>query len=74
VVAAPGEGQVRVGVEAIGLNLADVFAVLGLYGATPKGEFVPGLEYSGVVCILIAFSLLILMIAVVTYLSLLPQD
>jgi len=31
------------------LNFADVFTVLGLYGATPKNEtFIPGLEFSGV--------------------------
>jgi NADPH:quinone reductase-like Zn-dependent oxidoreductase len=36
-------------VAAIGLNFADIFAVFGLYGATPSGSFVPGLEYSGTV-------------------------
>lgn len=41
--------EVRVAVRAIGLNFADVFAIWGLYGATPKGSFTPGLEYSGVV-------------------------
>ncbi len=35
--------------KAVGLNFADIFAVLGLYSATPKGSFTPGLEYSGVV-------------------------
>ncbi len=45
----PGPGQVRVRVEAVGLNFADVFAVLGLYSATPPGPFVPGLEFAGVV-------------------------
>lgn len=45
----PGEGEVLVRVKSIGLNFADVFAILGLYSATPKGKFVPGLEYSGVV-------------------------
>lgn len=44
---APGEVQVRV--HAVGLNFADVFACLGLYSATPPGEFIPGLEFSGVV-------------------------
>lgn len=42
-------GQARVAVKAIGLNFADVFACLGLYSATPKGPFVPGLEFAGVV-------------------------
>ena len=45
----PGYGEVLVNVRCIGLNFADVFSVLGLYSATPKGEFVPGLEFSGVV-------------------------
>jgi len=45
----PLTGEVRVAVRAIGLNFADVFAIWGLYGATPKGEFTPGLEYAGVV-------------------------
>ena len=47
--AEPGPGEVRVRVEAIGLNFADVFACLGLYSATPRGPFVPGLECAGVV-------------------------
>lgn len=41
--------EARVHVKAIGLNFADVFAIKGLYSATPKGSFVPGLEYAGVV-------------------------
>jgi alcohol dehydrogenase len=44
---APGAARIRV--EAIGLNFADVFALLGLYSATPRGPFVPGLECAGVV-------------------------
>jgi NADPH:quinone reductase-like Zn-dependent oxidoreductase len=47
--AAPAPGEVQVAVRAIGLNFADVFAIWGLYGATPKGEFTPGLEYSGII-------------------------
>ena len=46
---APGPGEARVAVQAIGLNFADIFACLGLYSATPKGSFIPGLEFSGVV-------------------------
>lgn len=42
-------GEVQIQVEAIGLNFADVFAIHGLYSATPKGSFIPGLEYSGIV-------------------------
>ena len=53
-VPAVGDGEVRVGVRAIGLNYADVFCVLGLYEAANKflkdsgeGALVPGLEFSG---------------------------
>jgi alcohol dehydrogenase len=42
-----GEGEVTVAVKSIGLNFADIFAMYGLYSATPKGSFIPGLEYSG---------------------------
>jgi NADPH:quinone reductase-like Zn-dependent oxidoreductase len=45
----PAPGQARVAVKAIGLNFADIFACLGLYSATPKGSFIPGLEFAGVV-------------------------
>lgn len=38
---------VRVRVRAAGLNFADIFALAGLYSATPKGAFTPGLELSG---------------------------
>lgn len=47
--APPAAGEVQIAVRAIGLNFADVFAIWGLYGATPKGSFTPGLEYSGIV-------------------------
>lgn len=46
---APAAGEVSIEVKAIGLNFADVFAIWGLYSATPEGEFTPGLEYSGIV-------------------------
>ena len=39
--------EVCVAVKAIGLNFADVFAMQGLYSATPQESFVPGLEFSG---------------------------
>ncbi|MDH3650128.1 MAG: zinc-binding dehydrogenase [Saprospiraceae bacterium] len=45
----PGPGQVQIRVKSIGLNFADIFAIWGLYSATPKGSFIPGLEYSGVI-------------------------
>ncbi|MEL6864130.1 MAG: zinc-binding dehydrogenase [Bacteroidota bacterium] len=43
----PQGEEVLIAVEAIGLNFADVFAIWGLYSATPKGLFTPGLEYAG---------------------------
>ena len=45
----PEENEVTIEVKAIGLNFADLFAIQGLYSATPKGSFIPGLEYSGIV-------------------------
>ena len=42
-------GNILVGVKAVGLNYADLFAIMGLYSATPKGAFIPGLEFSGIV-------------------------
>jgi len=43
----PKSGEVQVKVHAVGLNFADIFAILGLYSATPQSSFIPGLEYSG---------------------------
>jgi NADPH:quinone reductase-like Zn-dependent oxidoreductase len=43
----PKAGEVCVEVKAIGLNFADIFAMQGLYKATPQGSFIPGLEFSG---------------------------
>ncbi len=45
----PGDNEVRIEIRAIGLNFADVFTILGLYKAAPKKDFIPGLEFSGVV-------------------------
>jgi alcohol dehydrogenase len=45
----PAAGEVTVRVKSIGLNFADVFSCLGLYSATPKGEYTPGLEFAGVI-------------------------
>jgi alcohol dehydrogenase len=45
----PGPGEARVRVEAIGLNFADLFACQGLYSATPRGSFIPGLECAGTI-------------------------
>jgi alcohol dehydrogenase len=47
ILGAPKEEEVCVQVKAIGLNFADIFAIQGLYSATPKGSFIPGLEFSG---------------------------
>jgi NADPH:quinone reductase-like Zn-dependent oxidoreductase len=46
---APAPGEVSIALKTIGLNFADVFAIWGLYSATPKGVFTPGLEYAGIV-------------------------
>lgn len=43
----PQQTEVQIEVKSIGLNFADIFAILGLYSATPKGSFIPGLEYAG---------------------------
>jgi alcohol dehydrogenase len=43
----PAPDEVSVRVHAIGLNFANIFAIQGLYSATPKGPFIPGLEFSG---------------------------
>jgi len=45
----PESYEVQVEVKSIGFNFADIFAMFGLYGATPKGSFIPGLEFSGIV-------------------------
>ncbi len=45
----PADDEVTVKVKVIGLNFADIFAIQGLYSATPKESFVPGLEYSGII-------------------------
>ncbi len=46
-ISAPLPNEVQIALECIGLNFADIFAILGLYSATPQGSFIPGLEYSG---------------------------
>lgn len=45
----PSTGEVTIAIKTVGLNFADVFAIWGLYSATPKGIFTPGLEYTGIV-------------------------
>lgn len=48
-ISGPAEHEVQISIKAIGLNFADIFAMHGLYSATPKGSFIPGLEFSGIV-------------------------
>ena len=43
------KAKVLVEVKSVGLNYADIFAIMGLYSATPQGPFIPGLEFSGTV-------------------------
>ena len=45
----PSTGEAQISIKAVGLNFADIFACQGLYSATPKGKFTPGLEFSGVI-------------------------
>jgi NADPH:quinone reductase-like Zn-dependent oxidoreductase len=45
----PADNEVCISVKAIGLNFADVFTIFGLYKASPRTDFIPGLEFSGVV-------------------------
>ncbi|MGW0710477.1 synaptic vesicle VAT-1 family membrane protein [Streptomyces sp. NPDC002643] len=45
----PGPGEVRIQVEAAGLNFADVLARQGLYPSAPKPPSVVGYEVAGVV-------------------------
>lgn len=43
----PGRDEIAVAVRAAGVNFADVFCRLGLYGAAPRIPFVPGFEVAG---------------------------
>jgi len=45
----PKDNEVCIEIKSIGLNFADVFTILGLYKAAPKENFIPGLEFSGIV-------------------------
>jgi alcohol dehydrogenase len=47
--APPGPGEVQISIQCIGLNFADLYSIWGMYKAAPKTDFVPGLEYSGVI-------------------------
>lgn len=48
-VAAPGFGQIRVAVKAIGISYVDVLTAAGKYQVTPPLPFIPGSECAGVV-------------------------
>lgn len=46
---APGKGQIRVAIKAIGISYVDVLTAAGKYQVTPPLPFVPGSECAGVV-------------------------
>ena len=46
---APGAGEVRVRVEAIGVNFAEVLSRKGLYGWAPPLPYTPGMEATGTI-------------------------
>jgi NADPH:quinone reductase-like Zn-dependent oxidoreductase len=46
---APGAGQVRVQVKAVGVNFADILMRMGLYPGAPSLPFTPGYKAAGVV-------------------------
>lgn len=46
---APGAGQVRVRVDAIGVNYAEVLSRKGLYGWAPALPYTPGMEATGTI-------------------------
>jgi NADPH:quinone reductase-like Zn-dependent oxidoreductase len=46
---APGAGEVRVRVEAIGVNFAEVLSRKGLYGWAPAMPYTPGMEAVGTI-------------------------
>ncbi|MCA9900496.1 MAG: zinc-binding dehydrogenase [Ardenticatenaceae bacterium] len=43
----PRSGEVRIRVEAVGVNFADILGRLGIYPDAPKMPYVPGYEVSG---------------------------
>ena len=45
----PGEGQIRVAVEACGINFPDVLIIQDLYQFKPARPFAPGAEFAGTV-------------------------
>ncbi len=45
----PQSGEVRIRVEAAGVNFADIMGRMGMYGDAPGMPYVPGYEVSGVI-------------------------
>ncbi|HYR09543.1 MAG TPA: alcohol dehydrogenase catalytic domain-containing protein, partial [Longimicrobium sp.] len=45
----PGAGEVRVRVEAIGINFAEILSRKGLYGWAPAMPYTPGMEATGTI-------------------------
>ena len=45
----PGPGEVRIEVEAVGINFADVLAVAGEYLTRTRVPYTPGMEFAGIV-------------------------
>jgi NADPH2:quinone reductase len=45
----PGEGEVRIAVEATGVNFADIMQRRGHYQGGPKPPYVPGMETAGTI-------------------------
>lgn len=46
---APGKGQIRVAIKAIGVSYVDVLTAAGKYQVTPPLPFIPGSECAGIV-------------------------
>lgn len=44
-----GEGEIRIEVEAVGINFADVLAVAGEYLTRTRVPYTPGMEFAGIV-------------------------
>lgn len=44
-----GEGEIRIEVEAVGINFADVLAVAGQYLTRTRVPYTPGMEFAGIV-------------------------
>ena len=45
----PGPGEVRIKVEAVGINFADVLSVAGEYLTRTRVPYTPGMEFAGIV-------------------------